>query len=126
MWQNLTSFEYGGATRTLKGMDWEVLGRLHEKGYIGNPKSKEKSVVFSEEGFKRSEQLFEKHFGFSVDSVQYMVRVCRQYCEVDPIGFISSVMSRMSLPTFTSTGRNILQSFGSIRFIWHAHRIWRA
>ena len=33
----LTSFEYGGTTRTWKGMDWEVLGRLHERGYIGNP-----------------------------------------------------------------------------------------
>jgi hypothetical protein len=65
----LTSFEYGGATRAWKGMDWETLGRLHEKGYIGYPKSKAKSVVLSEEGFKRSEQLFEKHFGLSVDSV---------------------------------------------------------
>jgi hypothetical protein len=50
-------------------MDWEVLGRLHDKGYIGNPKSKAKSVVLSEEGFKRSEQLFEKHFGLSGNSV---------------------------------------------------------
>jgi hypothetical protein len=65
----LTIFEYGGTTRTWKGMDWEVLGRLHDKGYIGNPKSKAKSVVLSEEGFKRSEQLFEKHFGLSGNSV---------------------------------------------------------
>jgi len=65
----LTSFEDWGTTRAWKGMDWEVLGRLHEKGYIGNPKSKAKSVVFSEEGFKRCEQLFEKYFGLSGDSV---------------------------------------------------------
>jgi hypothetical protein len=48
-----------------KGMDWDVLDRLHEKGYIDDPKNKNKSVVFSEEGMKRSEQLFWKLFGKS-------------------------------------------------------------
>ena len=65
----LTSFEDRGTARAWKGMDWEVLARLHEKGYISNPKSKAKSVVFSEEGLKRCGQLFEKHFGLSGDSV---------------------------------------------------------
>jgi hypothetical protein len=36
--------------------------RLHSKGYISDPKSKAKSVVLSEEGEKRSKQLFVKHF----------------------------------------------------------------
>jgi hypothetical protein len=44
-------------------MDWEVSDRLHVKGYIGNPKGKTKSVVLTEEGAKRSEELFEKYFG---------------------------------------------------------------
>jgi hypothetical protein len=36
--------------RTWKGIDWEVLNRLHEKGLITDPKSKAKSVIFTEEG----------------------------------------------------------------------------
>ena len=65
----LTSFEDRGTTRAWMGMDWEVLDRLHEKSYIGNPKSKVKPVVFCEEGVKRCGQLFEKHFGLCKDLV---------------------------------------------------------
>ena len=59
----LTSFEDHGITRAWKGMDWDVLDRLYEKGYIGNSKSKAKSVVFTEEGYNRCKELFAKHFG---------------------------------------------------------------
>lgn len=58
----LTSFPEKNFTRTWKGHDWEVLNRLHEKGYISDPKSKAKSVVFSEEGLKKSEELFKEYF----------------------------------------------------------------
>ncbi|MBL7212315.1 MAG: hypothetical protein ISS61_08055 [Desulfobacteraceae bacterium] len=51
--------------RAWKGMDWDVMNRLHEKGYIGNPKSKAKSVPLTEEGARISEALFKKHFGLS-------------------------------------------------------------
>ena len=58
----LTSFKEKIAVRAWKGMDWEAMNRLHEKGLISNPKSKSKSVILSEEGVKRSEELFKKHF----------------------------------------------------------------
>lgn len=58
----LTTFEDGPVLRAWKGMDWDVSDRLHEKGYIANPKGKTKSVVLTEEGAKRSRELFEKHF----------------------------------------------------------------
>ena len=35
---------------------------LHEKGYISNPATKNKSVWLSEEGAKLSEELVEKLF----------------------------------------------------------------
>ncbi len=60
---NLTSFEEGAAIRAWKGQDWDALDRLHEKGYISDPKSKAKSVVMTEEGAKRSRELFESYFG---------------------------------------------------------------
>lgn len=59
---HLTSFEDEFAIRAWKGMDWDAMNRLHEKGYIGNPKSKAKSVIMTEEGAKRAKVLFEKFF----------------------------------------------------------------
>ena len=49
--------------RAWKGHDWDALNRLHEKGMIGNPVGKAKSVVLSEAGVERSRELFIKHFG---------------------------------------------------------------
>lgn len=49
--------------RAWKGFDWETMNRLHEKGYIGNPVSKNKSVGVTPQGLKRAKELFEKHFG---------------------------------------------------------------
>lgn len=58
----LTSFDEKFGIRAWKGHDWGALNRLHDKGFISDPKSKAKSIVFSEEGFKLSEELFKKHF----------------------------------------------------------------
>jgi hypothetical protein len=49
--------------RAWKGFDWDTMNRLHEKGYICDPRSKAKSVVVSEEGARLAEELFKKHFG---------------------------------------------------------------
>ena len=48
--------------RAWKGMDWGVLGRLHEKGMIHDPVGKVKSVAFTQEGLDRAKQLFETMF----------------------------------------------------------------
>jgi len=48
--------------RALKGHDWGAMERLHEKGMIGNPVGKTKSVLFTEQGLERSRELFMKHF----------------------------------------------------------------
>lgn len=53
----------GFGCRAWKGFDWDSLNRLHEKGYIGNPVGKAKSVVMSEEGIQRAEKLFDEMFG---------------------------------------------------------------
>ena len=49
--------------RAWKGHDWEALNRLHEKGFIGDSVGKAKSVFVTEEGAKRSEELFRQFFG---------------------------------------------------------------
>jgi hypothetical protein len=48
--------------RAWKGFDWDAMNRLHEKGYITDPRSKAKSVVLTEEGFKRAKRLLEELF----------------------------------------------------------------
>ncbi len=45
-----------------KSFDWETMNRLHEKGYIGNPVGKQKSVGVTPEGINKAEELFKKHF----------------------------------------------------------------
>ncbi len=59
----LTMFPDGPGMRAWKGVDWDTLSRLHEKGCISDPKSAAKSLIISEEGVKRSEELFRKYFG---------------------------------------------------------------
>jgi hypothetical protein len=51
--------------RAWKGFDWDAMDRLHQQGYISDPRGKAKSVVFTEEGLERAsrllEQLFSRH-----------------------------------------------------------------
>jgi hypothetical protein len=58
----LNSFQEGSGRRAWKGFPWTVMDALHEKGYISNPPTKNKSVWLSEEGAKLSEELFDKLF----------------------------------------------------------------
>jgi hypothetical protein len=59
----VTSFEEGGVTRSWKGHDWDVMNRLHQKGWISDPISKAKSVVLTDEGVRRGQALFDTYFG---------------------------------------------------------------
>ncbi len=60
---HLTTFKDHGDDRAWKGFDWDSLNRLHERGMISDPRSKAKSVILTEEGARRSRELFERHFG---------------------------------------------------------------
>ncbi len=50
------------AIRAWKSFDWDAMDRLHEKGFISDPKSKTKSVIVTEEGQNAAKELFEKYF----------------------------------------------------------------
>ena len=58
----LTMFDEGYGARAWKGHDFDHMDRLHEKGFISNPKNKAKSVAFTEEGLQRAEELFRRFF----------------------------------------------------------------
>jgi hypothetical protein len=60
----LNSFDdKSGETRAWKGLPWDVLDQLHEKGFISNPATKSKSVTLSADGAKLSKELYKKLFG---------------------------------------------------------------
>jgi hypothetical protein len=48
--------------RAWKGFDWDAMNRLHDAGYITDPRGKAKSVVFTEEGLERAERLLHELF----------------------------------------------------------------
>lgn len=49
--------------RVWKAFDWDVMRRLHEKGYITDPVGKAKSVALTEHGLEESDRLLSKLFG---------------------------------------------------------------
>ena len=59
----LTHFKYHGQTRAWKTIDFGVMDRLYEKGFIEDPRNKNRSVAMTEDGVKRSLELFERVFG---------------------------------------------------------------
>ena len=56
--------------RAWKGFDWEAMNRLHEKGFIADPRGKARSVVFTEAGLAEAKRLLEQLF--SSESTQRM------------------------------------------------------
>ncbi|WP_316669165.1 DUF6429 family protein [Ralstonia psammae] len=48
--------------RAWKSLDWDALNRLHERGLIGDPINRAKSVILTEEGLRESKRLFQQHF----------------------------------------------------------------
>jgi DNA-binding PadR family transcriptional regulator len=58
----LVTSESRYGARAWKSFDWDTMDRLHQKGYISDPKGKAKSVMISEEGLSRAKELFEHFF----------------------------------------------------------------
>ena len=49
--------------RAWKSLPWDELNRLHERGYISDPRSRAKSVVFTPEGLRAAREAFLRWFG---------------------------------------------------------------
>jgi hypothetical protein len=62
----LTLHEGAGGTRAWKGFDWDSLARLHEKGLIGSPRGKAKSLLLTDAGVAACEALFKQQFAVTV------------------------------------------------------------
>src|SRR5712691_8188780 len=75
--------------RVWKGFDWEVMNRLHEQGYITDPRGKAQSVVFTEEGYERAKRLLKELFS----------RHAEPNAPADGAGFTASRGSTSRKPT---------------------------
>jgi hypothetical protein len=51
------------AWRSWKNLSWAATDRLYEKGYIGDPASKAKSVILTEAGYERGRALLRQLCG---------------------------------------------------------------
>lgn len=58
----LSSIREKEGVRAWKTYSWEITDRLFERGWISDPKGKAKSVWLTEDGARKSEELFRKHF----------------------------------------------------------------
>ncbi len=56
-----TEGEFGA--RAGRSFDMATMKRLHEKGFINDPKTKALSIQVTEEGFEKARYLFMEHFG---------------------------------------------------------------
>ena len=59
----LSSWDEEFGARAWKGMDWDLLDVLHQKGWIGDPVGKKKSVHITEQGLTLAATYQEKYFG---------------------------------------------------------------
>lgn len=48
--------------RAWKALDWDIMDRLHEKGWISDPKSKAKSVILTTDGKDKAINVFREEF----------------------------------------------------------------
>ena len=60
---HLNAFKDHGAWRAWKSFDWDAMNRLHDAGWITDPRAKAKSVLLTDEGAARARERFEQLFG---------------------------------------------------------------
>jgi hypothetical protein len=58
----LTAIEEHGLTRAWKGVDWAVTQRLHERGFIDDPRSRPKSIIFTDAGVSLARAVAQRLF----------------------------------------------------------------
>lgn len=59
---HLNTFKHHGQVRAWRIFDWDAVDRLHDKGFIEDPRSRAKSVPLTAEGASASEEAFDRQF----------------------------------------------------------------
>ena len=61
--------------RVWKGIDWDLLALLHERGWIADPRSKARSVALTPEGHALADDFLISHFGRRLKSPRRSVDI---------------------------------------------------
>jgi hypothetical protein len=56
--------------RAWKGMDWDLLDALHERGWIHDPKGNTKSVLLTSSGAQLAEEFLKRYFGAAANRLR--------------------------------------------------------
>ena len=59
----LSAFRDHQVVRAWKGLDWDLLDTLYQRGWIADPKGKAKSIVFTDEGARLAQEFLTRYFG---------------------------------------------------------------
>jgi hypothetical protein len=82
--------------RAWKGIDWDVLDRLYRQGFIENPATKAKSVVFTDAGLRRAAEAFAKQFAGS-PVVSGVKSRSRENCKIVAAGGTTGFICRSAV-----------------------------
>ncbi len=74
---SITATTTHGMTRAWKGIDWDLLGEMYERGWIHDPAGKARSVVLTAEGQVVAERLRTVHLS-SVVKLQSTIRTLEE------------------------------------------------
>ena len=58
-----SGYQKGLGARAWRGFDSNTIDRLYQKGWIDDPRNKTTSLHLTEEGYRKSQELFQKYFG---------------------------------------------------------------
>ncbi len=102
---SLTAHTVHGVTRAWKGMDWDLLAEMHERGWIHNPVGKAKSVVLTPEGQAEAARLHELHLSPVID-MEHSIRTLEEGMWRSATRFDPNWLKRYLHPEFMEFGRS--------------------
>jgi DNA-binding PadR family transcriptional regulator len=121
-------------SRAWKGFDWEALNRLHEKGFISDPRGKAKSVVLTEKGLIEAQYLLEKLFyeqtesqtQYAKETVYAIVRIDRYVSNSADSITVKEIVRSQAIAESEVERLNRINADKECLYFWQATRLFPA
>jgi hypothetical protein len=117
--------------RAWKGFDWDSMSRLHEKGFISDPRGNAKSIVLTEEGLHRAERLLEElflhHSGTANQRYEHVYVIVRydRFQEPSEQSFtVKEVVKTQAMAEAEVNRLNELNSDKNCTYLWQVTRLF--
>lgn len=119
-------------SRAWKEFDWEAMIRLHEKGYISDPRGKAKSIVFTKEGIQEAQRLLKEMFsednsGHARPPSQHVYAVIRfdRFSELSELSFtVKEVVTTQEIAEAEVKRLNELNADKDCTYFWQTTRLF--